>query len=47
MAMAFAVAGLRAAGATTILDAECVSVSYPEFWAELDRLAPGCVKIEP
>jgi len=31
-AMAFAILGLVAEGETTILNAECVSKSYPEFW---------------
>jgi 3-phosphoshikimate 1-carboxyvinyltransferase len=39
IAMAFAVAGLAAAGETVILDADCVAVSYPTFFAELRRLA--------
>jgi 3-phosphoshikimate 1-carboxyvinyltransferase len=39
IAMAFAVAGLAAEGATVIRDAECAGVSYPEFYRELDRLA--------
>ncbi len=37
MAMAFAVAGLRA-GDLVIDDAECVAKSYPGFWDEFDRL---------
>ena len=39
IAMAFAVAGLAAEGATRIRDAECAGVSYPEFYKELERLA--------
>jgi 3-phosphoshikimate 1-carboxyvinyltransferase len=31
-AMAFAILGLVAEGETTILNAECVSKSYPDFW---------------
>jgi 3-phosphoshikimate 1-carboxyvinyltransferase len=38
MAMAFAVAGLGAVGDTVIRDAECAGVSYPEFFATLERL---------
>ena len=38
IAMAFAVAGLGAEGNTTILGAECAGVSYPNFFAELERL---------
>lgn len=35
LAMAFAAAGLAAEGGTTILDASCVSVSYPSFFEDL------------
>ncbi len=38
IAMAFAVAGLRAAGGVALDDPACVAVSYPEFFAELRRL---------
>jgi 3-phosphoshikimate 1-carboxyvinyltransferase len=38
IAMALAVAALGAEGSSTILDAECVAVSFPEFFATLDRL---------
>jgi len=38
MALAFAVAALGAEGATTIRDAECAGVSYPQFFETLDRL---------
>jgi 3-phosphoshikimate 1-carboxyvinyltransferase len=38
MAMAFAVAALGAEGDTTIRDAECAAVSYPDFFATLERL---------
>ena len=38
MAMAFAVAALGAEGETVIRDAECAAVSYPEFFATLERL---------
>jgi 3-phosphoshikimate 1-carboxyvinyltransferase len=37
--MAFAVAALAAQGETVIRDAECAAVSYPEFFAELERVA--------
>jgi 3-phosphoshikimate 1-carboxyvinyltransferase len=37
IAMALAVAGLVAEGATEIEDAECASVSFPEFYAFLER----------
>jgi 3-phosphoshikimate 1-carboxyvinyltransferase len=39
IAMAFAVAGLRAAGETRILNPDCAAVSYPTFFSELRRLA--------
>lgn len=38
IAMALAVAALGAEGDTTILDADCAAVSFPEFFATLDRL---------
>jgi 3-phosphoshikimate 1-carboxyvinyltransferase len=38
IAMACAVAGLRAKGKTKILQAECVNKSYPEFFIDLERL---------
>jgi 3-phosphoshikimate 1-carboxyvinyltransferase len=38
MAMAFAVAALGAKGDTTIRDAECAAVSYPDFFEALERL---------
>jgi 3-phosphoshikimate 1-carboxyvinyltransferase len=38
IAMAFAIAALGAQGATRIRDAECVAVSYPDFFSVLDRL---------
>ncbi len=45
IAMAFAVAGLLAAGETVIDDAECAAVSYPEFWNDLARRAPASVRL--
>ena len=39
IAMAFAVAGLAAEGATTIRDADCAGVSYPKFYEDLERVA--------
>lgn len=39
IAMAFAVAGLRAEGATVIRDGDCAGVSYPMFFEDLNRLA--------
>ena len=38
IAMALAVAALGAEGDTTILDSECAAVSFPDFFATLDRL---------
>jgi 3-phosphoshikimate 1-carboxyvinyltransferase len=38
IAMAFAVLGLVSIGETRILDAECVSKSYPGFWEEMRLL---------
>ncbi len=38
IAMALAVASLAAEGETTIADAECVSKSYPGFWADMEEL---------
>src|SRR5579863_333264 len=38
IAMALAVAALGAQGDTTIRDADCVGVSFPEFFTTLDRL---------
>lgn len=39
IAMAFAVAGLAAEGNTVIRDADCAGVSFPTFFAELNRLS--------
>jgi 3-phosphoshikimate 1-carboxyvinyltransferase len=44
MAMALAVAALAAAGPVFIRGAECVDVSYPPFWPDLERLAPGSTR---
>jgi 3-phosphoshikimate 1-carboxyvinyltransferase len=38
IAMALSVAALGAQGDTTVLDAECVAVSFPDFFSTLDRL---------
>ena len=38
LALTFAIAGLVAGGATTIKDADCVAVSYPGFFAALERI---------
>lgn len=39
IAMAFAVAALRADGPSVIADAEAASVSFPEFWETLGRIS--------
>jgi 3-phosphoshikimate 1-carboxyvinyltransferase len=38
IAMAFAVAALKAEGASVIHKAECVAISYPEFFKDLEKL---------
>src|SRR5271167_918970 len=38
IAMAFAIAALRAEGETHIHDSECVAISYPGFFADLEAL---------
>ena len=38
IAMTFAVAGLMADGETDILGADCVNISYPEFYSDLNKL---------
>jgi 3-phosphoshikimate 1-carboxyvinyltransferase len=38
IAMAFAIAALRAEGKTLIHNSECVGISYPGFFADLERL---------
>ncbi|MBK6766450.1 MAG: hypothetical protein IPG71_09065 [bacterium] len=40
IAMSFALAGLAAKGTTTIQDANCAEVSYPEFYKVLGKLTP-------
>ena len=39
IAMAFAIASLVSEGTTTINDAECVDISYPQFYHDLKRLS--------
>lgn len=41
IAMAFSIAALAAGGTTQIENAECASVSYPDFYETLERLARG------
>ena len=38
IAMSFAVAALAAEGETVIQDSECVNISYPGFYGELEKL---------
>ena len=38
IAMAFAIGGLRAEGDTVIRNSECVGISYPGFFADLEKL---------
>ena len=38
IAMAFAIAGLAAEGCTTILDSQCVDISYPDFFQTLEKI---------
>jgi 3-phosphoshikimate 1-carboxyvinyltransferase len=45
LAMLGAVAGLVAEGETSVHGAEAVTVSYPEFWAELGRLGATSVAV--
>ena len=44
IAMAFAVAGLVAAGDVVIGGAGAVDISYPAFWPTLGTIAPGAVR---
>lgn len=39
IAMSFAIAGLASEGTTEILDADCVAVSYPNFYSDLATLS--------
>lgn len=41
IAMAFAIAGLLAAGETRIHEAECADVSFPGFWDALQQICGG------
>lgn len=38
IAMSFAIAGLAADGITEIVDADCVNISYPEFYDDIEKL---------
>lgn len=39
IAMSFAVAGMAAEGVTSLNDAQCVAISYPQFFDDLQRLS--------
>lgn len=39
IAMTFAIGGINADGETNIIDSECVEVSYPAFFDDLDKLS--------
>ena len=41
IAMSFAIASLLADGHMTILDKDCVNISFPSFYSDLNRLS-GC-----
>ena len=41
IAMSFAIASLQAEGTTVIEGGECVNISYPDFYKDLDKL---CIK---
>ena len=44
MAMSLAVAALAAGGPVLINGGQCVDISYPTFWPDLERLAPGATR---
>jgi 3-phosphoshikimate 1-carboxyvinyltransferase len=44
LAMAFAIAGSRARGPVRVTGADAVAVSYPGFFAELERIAAGAAQ---
>jgi 3-phosphoshikimate 1-carboxyvinyltransferase len=46
MAMALAIAGLKAVGTTTVVDTECIHTSFPGFVTILRDLIPGAVEYE-
>ena len=45
IAMTFAAAALAAEGETEIKDADCVDISYPEFYRELERFDEGVIQL--
>lgn len=46
IAMAFSIAGLVASGSTEIEDAECVAISYPDFFRTLRELTSKSAEVE-
>jgi 3-phosphoshikimate 1-carboxyvinyltransferase len=44
MAMSMAIAGLASGAPALIAGGECVDISYPTFWPDLERLAPGSTR---
>jgi 3-phosphoshikimate 1-carboxyvinyltransferase len=44
IALAFSIAALGADSDSILDDAECIAVSYPEFWADAERLLPGNIR---
>ncbi|MGI8423182.1 MAG: 3-phosphoshikimate 1-carboxyvinyltransferase [Chloroflexota bacterium] len=44
IAMSLAVAALAAGAPAMIAGGECVDISYPTFWPDLERLAPGSTR---
>ena len=44
MAMSLAVAALAAGAPALIAGGDCVDISYPTFWPDLERLAPGSTR---
>lgn len=44
MAMSLAVAAMAAGAPAFILGGDCVDISYPTFWPDLERLAPGSTR---
>lgn len=39
IAMSFAIAGMNADGETDIIGSECVNISYPNYYSDMDKLA--------
>jgi len=46
IAMSLGILALAAEGETTILDAGCVTKSYPGFWSHLERLGVNVRRVE-